>query len=65
MLAVRPITVAECDEGMPPELTILFKSHLRSAYQCVKILSVCATVKAINADTSGEEPVRCVTTMSV
>lgn len=30
--AARAVTVAECEEGIPPELNILLESHLFSLY---------------------------------
>lgn len=32
MATVRAVTVAECDDGIPPESSILFESHLLSLY---------------------------------
>ncbi|MFS7963602.1 hypothetical protein Hanom_Chr08g00740311 [Helianthus anomalus] len=32
MHAARDVTVAECDDGMPPELSILLVSHFFSLY---------------------------------
>ncbi len=42
-----------CDEGMPPEPMRRVKSHLRSLYQYVKSLSVCAITNASTAATHG------------
>lgn len=51
--ATRAITVAECDDGIPPESSILFESHLFSLYQVVKTLRSCATAPARIADSRG------------
>ena len=47
------LTQPVCDEGMPPEPMSRVKSHLRSLYQYVKSLSVCAITNASTAATHG------------
>jgi len=47
------LTQPVCDEGMPPEPMRRVKSHLRSLYQYVKSLSVCAITNASTAATHG------------
>ena len=47
------LTHPVCDEGMPPDPMSLVKSHLRSLYQYVNSLSVCAITNASTAATQG------------
>ena len=49
----RVLTHPVWDEGMPPDPISLVKSHLRSLYQYVNSLSVCAITNARTAATQG------------
>jgi len=48
------VTVAECEDGIPPEPTSCFASHRFSLYQVVRTLMDCAMAKVSTAATSGQ-----------
>lgn len=48
------VTVAECDDGMPPDPTSCFASHRFSLYHVVRTLMDWAMAKARTAAMSGQ-----------